>query len=237
MTEKIIKSKKVIENQWISLSSEFSNPNISAFFSNKNFSNTKNNSRSEFANLTGFKGSLIIPKQIHSNKLFFAKTKGIINDCDGAFSDAENLICSIQVADCMPIFFANKFNNVFGLIHAGWRGLVNNIILESKKLIINNNYCPSDFEILIGPSIQKCCFEVQSDVVKKFGKKFVSKKNNGGFLVDLQSNAQSELQNCGFKKNNIHIIPECTFCNPDKYLSYRKNKVYKGRMYGLIGVI
>jgi len=223
--------------RWITLSSKFSNPNISAFFSNKNFSKLKNNKRSNFANLTGLKGKLIIPNQIHSNRLCFTHSEGEIDNCDGTFSNDKNLICSIQVADCMPIYFANKFLNVFGIIHVGWRGLINNIILNAKDIIIKNNYSLKDFEVIVGPSIQKCCFEVKSDVVDKFNKKFVMKKNNGGFLVDLQGNALSELHNFGFKKQNITIETECTFCNSDYFLSYRRNKRNSGRMYGLIGII
>lgn len=238
MMVKIIRSKKQMNNnQFISFSSQFSNPNISAFFSNKNFSKLKNNTRNNFANLTGLNGKLIIPKQTHSNILYFAQNGGKIDNCDGVFSSDKNLICSIQVADCMPIYFANKFLNVYGIIHAGWRGLVNNIILNARDLIIKNNYILEDFEIIIGPSIQKCCFEVKSDIINKFNKKFVIKKNNGGFLIDLQGNAFSELHNFGFKKQNIIIENECTFCNSDYYLSYRRNKRNNGRMYGLIGVM
>jgi len=222
--------------KWISFSSKFSNPNIYAYFSKKHFLKLKNNSRNDFANLVGLKGKLIIPKQIHSNKLFFSQFEGDKNNCDGTFTDNKNLICSIQVADCMPIYFANKFLNVYGIIHVGWRGLVNNIILNSRDLIIKNNYSIEDFEIIIGPSIQRCCFEVQLDIIDKFNKKFVVKKSNGGFFVDLQSNALSELHNLGFKKQNIIIENECTFCNSDYYFSFRRNKNHNGRMYGLIGV-
>ena len=238
MMVKIIESeKKMNDAQWITFSSKFSNPNISAFFSNKNFSKLKNNTRRKFANLTGLKGRLIIPDQIHSNKLYFARNGGVIDNCDGIFSNDKNLICSIKVADCMPIYFANKFLDVYGIIHVGWRGLVNDIILNAKDLIVKNNYSLKDFEIIIGPSIQKCCFEVKSDVIDKFNKKFIIKKNDGGFLVDLQGNALTELHNFGFKKQNITIETECTFCNSDYYLSYRRNRGNSGRMYGLIGII
>ena len=206
--------------KWHSFSSIFSNPKIFAFFSNRYFSKLKNNTRNNFVNLTGLKGKVIVPNQNHSNKIYFVQKSGDVNNCDGVFSNDEDLICSIQVADCMPIFFANKFLNVYGIIHVGWRGLVNNIISNTKDLLIRNNYNLEDFEIIIGPSIQKCCFEVQSDIIQKFNKKFV-KKSNGGFLVDLQQNALSDLNSLDLRKN-ITLVPECTFCNSEYYFSYRK---------------
>ena len=66
--------------KWISFSSKFSNPNIYAYFSKKNFLKLKNNSRNDFANLVGLKGKLITPKQIHSNKLCFSQFEGDENN-------------------------------------------------------------------------------------------------------------------------------------------------------------
>ena len=52
----------------------------------------------------------------------------------------------------------------------------------------------TNFDIFIGPSIQKCCFEVSDDVVNRFPSKYVKKKKvTGKFMVDLQKIAFEEL--------------------------------------------
>ena len=38
-------------------------------------------------------------------------------------TDNHENVCSIKVADCMPIFFGHCTIPVFGVIHVGWRGL------------------------------------------------------------------------------------------------------------------
>ena len=229
--------KKMNKFEGLSFSSKFTNPNIHASFSNKFLKMSLNDKRESFAILSNFVNkSLIIPIQTHSSRVVFSDESGSINNCDGSFSTKENLICSIQVADCMPIYFAHKIKNVFGLIHVGWRGLVNQIIMNTGELLLMNKYKLEEFDVLIGPSIQSCCFEVQSDVVVQFDEKFVEKKINKSFKVNLQENAKSDLCVSGFSEKNIEVLPICTFCNSDTYFSYRKDKKISGRMFGLIGV-
>ena len=158
--------QKMNKFEGLSFSSKFTNPNISASFSNKFLKSSLNDKRESFALQSSFVNrSLIIPVQTHSKRVVFSNESGEIKNCDGSFSTNENLVCTIQVADCLPIYFAHKFKNVFGLIHAGWRGLVDQIIMSTGQLLLSNKYKLEEFEVLIGPSIQSCCFEVQSDVV------------------------------------------------------------------------
>ena len=223
--------------QWMSFSSQIKNPNISALISFRSFNDQNKKDSELLASQYGFiDKKLIIPKQIHSSKVFFTNKKGIISNCDGTFSSEKKLICSIEVADCMPIYFAHKFEIVYGLIHAGWRGLVNNIILLSGELLVSNNYRLKDFDVIIGPSIQNCCFEVKKDVIDQFDEKFIQKKITGGYAVDLQAYATNHLLKSGFSQQNITRIKDCTYCMSDFYFSYRRNNENKNRMIGLIGM-
>ena len=49
----------------------------------------------------------------------------------------------------MPIYFAHCSKNVYGLVHAGWRGLVYGILESTSQLILENGYKLHDFEILL----------------------------------------------------------------------------------------
>ena len=139
---------------WVDLSYHFSIQNIKAVFSYKSFSTDGIERRKSIANANGFNPeSLIIPKQTHSTNVLFQSEAGRILDTDGVFSSDPNLVCSVQVADCMPVYFVHETKSVFGLVHAGWRGLVNGILFQSAKLIKENGFSNSEFEILFGPSI------------------------------------------------------------------------------------
>jgi len=227
-----------INQDCLDLSHHFSNPNIISIFSYKSFLANGIEGRKNLAHQTGFNpNSLLNPKQTHSTNVVLWEKPGSVMDTDGIFTSNPKLVCSIQVADCMPVYFAHKNKPFFGLVHAGWRGLVHGILLQSAKCIKENEKALSDFDVLIGPSIQNCCFEVSDDVIDQFDSRFVEKKEDGKYRIDLQKMALSQLVKSGFQSEKITILNECTFCNEDKYHSYRRNGNKARRMIGLLGYI
>lgn len=226
----------MIHKDWVDFSHHFSNGNIKAIFSYKSFNADGLEGRKDLAHQTGFNSDyLIIPKQTHSTNILFPIESGRVLDTDGVFSSDPNLVCSIQVADCMPVYFVHQLDSVFGLVHAGWRGLVNGILLQSAKQIEEKGNSLSNFDILIGPSIQKCCFEVGDDVINQFDPNFIEKKWTGKFQIDLQKLALHQLVQNGFKREKITTLTDCTYCDAEKYHSYRRNGKKAGRMIGLLG--
>ena len=222
---------------WMKMQPQFTNSDIKAVFSYRSFPTNGEHGRRAFAKNVGFDSrNLIVPTQTHSTNVNFFSSAGSIQNYDGVFTKKESKVCSIQVADCMPIYFAHSSEKVFGLVHAGWRGLVNGILDRSAILIKEEGYHLSDFEIIIGPSIQNCCFEVGDDIINKFKIQFVTPiHNTGKYRVDLQMHALNDMQNIGFEKNNISISTDCTYCETEKYHSYRRDGENSGRMIGLIG--
>ena len=229
-------SKVLNEEEWM-VQPQFTNTNLRAAFSLKSIPVTGFEGRRSFAKKAGFDpNGLVIPNQTHSTNVSFAKSVNSIENCDGVFTDEKDIVCSIQVADCMPIYFAHCSKNVFGLVHAGWRGLVYGILESTSQLISENGYKLHDFEIFIGPSIQKCCFEIRDDIVGKFNVGCVTPaQENGKYNVDLQYQACKEMIQMGYRKKQIKVSTECTYCSQEKYHSFRRDGKDSGRMIGLIG--
>ena len=216
---------------------EFYNHKIKASFSLKNFSSSNKDERSLFAKKNGYNfKNLIIPDQEHSINVSFCHDSGTISNCDGVFTNNIQNTCSIQVADCMPIFFCHRRLPIFGAVHAGWRGLVNGILDVTSNLLLKRGYNLHDFEVIIGPSIQECCFEVKNDISSKFNKNFIKFFPNNIMKIDLQGHAIHNLINNGFDKEKIIKMKECTFCEEDRFHSYRRDGSSSGRMFGIIGI-
>ena len=82
----------------------------------------------------------------------------------------------------------------------------------------------------MGPSIQKCCYEVSDELVKivktSFGGQFCIGNN-----IDLQGINKMLLEKMGVK--NIKISSICTKCSNEPYFSFRKNPK-TGRFAGII---
>ena len=204
------------------------------FFSKKFFIQNDIN-KLDLSSFTEFDEKLfLIPNQTHSKNIVFSNEPGYINNCDGVFTSNPKVACSIKVADCMPVFFAHESISFYGVVHAGWKGLTKGILKATSILIIENNIKPKEIDIYIGPSIQKCCFEVSKDIIDKFPPWSVKPKRSGKFKVNLQKIAFEELRLNGFNKNRIKINRDCSFCKKNNYFSYRRDGEKTGRMIGVI---
>ena len=147
------------------------------------------------------------------------------------------MVCSIKVADCLPIYFINNFSKTIGLVHAGWRGLSLGIIKRYIDKVRIKNESAADNYVLIGPSIKNCCFRIQRDVIDHFDSKFYSKISDKHYQVDLQGWAVNQIMNLDIEKDKIFVSDKCTYCSKRLYDSFRRDGDAAGRMYALLGWI
>jgi hypothetical protein len=175
--------------------------------------------------------SVIRMNQTHSNQsIFLNQFSKQYEYSDGIFSSNNQLILEVSVADCMPIFFADKNKNFFGVVHAGWKGLAEGIIENSIELLINEGFGLDSVKVLIGPSIRQDNFEVKNDVADLFDDRFSTLKD-GKIFLSLQKIAMSKLS--AYNIHDVMDVEECTYNTPT-YYSYRRNKTekrMKGRIY------
>ncbi|HEY4695866.1 MAG TPA: peptidoglycan editing factor PgeF [Candidatus Hydromicrobium sp.] len=181
-------------------------------------------------------------KQVHGNNILNIN-KNINLDSDNILREADCLITNLKDipimvmgADCNLILMADISKKVVAAIHAGWKGtlqeLVTKVILYMKKGFGSKN---KDIFVAFGPSIRKCCYKIDNQVLKKFTDKFgygnfFIKKNNDIFL-DLININYMQLKKSGISEENISDCGECTYCDQD-FFSYRRNKV-TGRQAGI----
>ena len=53
---------------------------------------------------------LVSINQVHSSKIISVKRAGHYESSDGIINVGGNLVCSIKVADCLPIYFINRIS-------------------------------------------------------------------------------------------------------------------------------
>jgi YfiH family protein len=176
---------------------------------------------------------LISMNQTHGNNVQIVTSTSlrIIDDCDGLITNEKNLPLMVMVADCIPILLHDEKKGVIAALHAGRNSTFLKIVeVAINKMIENFDVNPSDIKAIMGPSIQKCCYEVSTElaqiVEKSFGAQFVVNRN-----IDLQGINKLILEQNGVQ--NIEISKICTKCSNKNYFSFRKdNKT--GRFCGLI---
>jgi len=227
----------MLKNTWSDYSSYFPNKHIAAGITNQYFPFSSANDRVEFAKILRLDHRIIvIPKQIHSSNISICTKAGKVIDSDGILTNNRDLILSIQVADCIPIYLYDDQNQNIGLVHAGWRGVNAGIIenISEKMKILDSKL--TDIKVVLGPSIRQCCFEVGPEVGNLFDAKFQKVGKNNRIYLDLQDTVIHKLVNIGIQLTNIIDIEECTCCS-DQYHSYRKDGIEAGRMIAMIGFL
>ena len=176
------------------------------------------------------KKAIVSMSQIHSTNIELVNNKKLVySNVDGIFSSNKNYALQVKTADCLPIFFIHEHENIFGVIHAGWKGLKNGIISNSIKLISNHIHDLNEISAFIGPSISQKNYEVENKFIDYFGNEFIENVDNK-FFCNLKGVASTQLQKLGIK--NVIDCNQCTYEN-EKYHSYRRNKTSQ-RMIGLI---
>ena len=81
-------------------------------------------------------------------------------------------------------------------------------------------------------------YDVKNAISKETGDgDYYIKKDNGKYCVDLASANIYQSISMGVPRENIWISDDCTYCNPDKYYSYRYEKAYNGSQGGFIGIL
>ncbi len=220
---------------WIDYSEYFSSLDVKAGFSLPGISNSTSDARKLLCESLGVNADcLAYPEQIHSKIVENCIRPGLHKQVDGLISNEHQCVLSIKVADCIPIFLVEKQTGIIGLIHAGWRGIVQGIAQAGIEMIIKQGGDPASLFVLMGPSIRKCCFEVSQDVASKFPQKFVITNSNGNITVDLHKALEAQLISKGVNPVNIIDTQKCTCCSHEMF-SYRRQGERSGRMIAIIG--
>lgn len=170
----------------------------------------------------------------------FYDTGKVFYDTDGLITDIEGIALITRFADCTPIILFDPVKRVQANIHSGWKGTLLRIGANGIDKMIKEYGCnPEEIIAIIGPTIGKDHFEVESDVMTLFAKEFdfsreiIRQKNDVKFLIDLQTTNKRMLLGKGIREENLTIIDLSTFGNEDLLHSYRRDK----SCFGLMGAI
>lgn len=121
---------------------------------------------------------------------------------------------AIKTADCLPVVVEGTKGFVF--LHAGWKGLANNIFDRPEIEQINPE------NVFIGPSIQSCCFEVSEEFKNNFPESPHFFYEDEKLYFNLQAEAKRKLE-LKFPYLKINISSLCTCCTLSLN-SYRRDK-------------
>lgn len=182
---------------------------------------------------------LVFPRQTHTCCVVSLSEipEKEIKETDALVSKQAGICLCVQTADCVPILLFDPKEKVIAAIHAGWRGTVQKISVETvEKMKTNCGTSGQNLLALIGPSIGPGVYEVGDEVIREVQKnipnaeKTLHKNKAGNFHFNLWEANRQLLLHSGLAPENIEISEECSFTKNEKYYSARRDGVQTGRM-------
>lgn len=178
-------------------------------------------------------------QQTHSDKLVASSSQ--ILQADAHWTASKKVGLLIATADCIPILILNESTKTIAAVHAGWKGICNQITYKTLLALSTKDSTAQDFCIWVGPHISKSSFEVKQDVLDRLLKSSFEKDrkihheiNDQKILVDLKSILLSQVKNAiGSDFKSFELIKDTmtTSC----LNSYRRDSKSSGRNLSFIG--
>ncbi len=204
------------------------NPNRNTVFEKMRWLSLRSLSLVEGSKLPQEKRKLVPVQLDHTHIVYDVHNASDTKDKigDGIITTNRDLVPTVTVADCMPLYLYDPVTGVFGIVHSGWKGT--GIIVDAMQLAVRNYGARiSDFCVVLGPHIRDCCYIVNKERADWFFQNFtpdcvrplepgveVSWKAGGGHLyrLSLEKANLAAIKKAGVPDENIWIHPACTCC-------------------------
>lgn len=177
-------------------------------------------------------------RQVHGTEVWEAADG--LRDGDGLWTTRRGYRIGVRTADCVPVLLAGRIHDHapwVAALHAGWRSAVGGlgsgdtpgILRVCVELFRQRGGQPGNLAWALGPSIQKCHFEVGEEVIAAAAKDpawedgLRSPGTRGKPHLDLQGFLRAQAHHLGLDPAKDGSIDRCTYCEPELLWSYRRD--------------
>lgn len=190
----------------------------------------------------------MLAQRIGCTQLFFAHqvhgVTGVQVPSEPAFSPFAvegDFICTsvptygigVLTADCVPFVIHDPINRALSVVHAGWRGTMDNIAAHALRFM-HQQYGtePASVRVFFGPCVGVCCYAVDDPVLGAMQPGTAGRcvqTRDGNTYLDLVAYNQWVLEQAGVRTSQCNVDHHvCTICMPS-YNSYRRQGRQSGR--------
>jgi len=178
------------------------------------------------------------PVQISRAGIEMVNEPGKYPATDALITETPGVYLSILTADCSPVMIWSNEKPVIAAVHSGWQGSELNILGQTLQMVMDSfQVSPASLSIVIGPGLSQEHFEVGPEFEQKFQGVYLQKNsqnrhsnfNNNQFLLDTAVST-------GVLKEQIEILPYCSFRDEHLFYSHRRDRGVTGRMMSVIGI-
>jgi hypothetical protein len=179
---------------------------------------------------------LLFLKQVHADLIISDSEWHAGVEADGLLLESPGVVAVVQTADCLPLFFFSARRRRGGVVHIGWRGLLQGI---EARLVERLGDELADFSFYMGPAIESACYEVGEELPELFAKRPYAKGifkliPGGRYAMDLRAGVQRSLTGLGVAPSRIRDSGLCTYCSGGRFPSYRRDGKTGRRIFNFL---
>jgi polyphenol oxidase len=185
-------------------------------------------------------------------------------EADGLYSDRPHEAVWVCSADCTPVLIADVQTGQVAAVHAGWRGTAARIVPVAIAKLQANGSQLKDLRVAMGPAIAGEVYQVTTAVAAQVGQSILNPENIefqddgqkhehivqtliqhptppifadekvGHARLDVRQVNAIQLQQLGLNKEQIAIAPHCTYQDPERFFSYRRDNRRQVQWSGIV---
>lgn len=198
-------------------------------------------------------GSLVTAHQVHGNAVGVvprekagtgsAPGSGLFGKYDGLVTNEANVAVMMTHADCLAVILCDPQTRSVGVVHAGWRGTVNDVSGATVRTMIESfGSGPEEILAFIGPGICVECYAVGDEVADAWtgagpaNAAGALRRTPEGWHFDLAEANRLQLRESGMRDDAIEQSRICTRCSGATWFSHRGQGPRTGRFASIIAV-
>ena len=181
-------------------------------------------------------GAAVHARQVHGNNAGWHDRPQLglmlVEDLDGHATSSPDLLLTVSVADCVPIFLVSSRPRAVCLLHGGWRGVAAGIV-EAGIGLLNQRAgaVVAGLQLHAGPAICRECYEVGPEVAAALQLPGVGPDR---WRLDLRAAIAQRGVIAGIPPARITISTHCTRCGVAGFWSHRGG--CRERQLGVAGI-
>lgn len=172
--------------------------------------------------------------QVHGNSVLRVRINEPFENgrqADALISDDPHRCISIRAADCAAVLMASEGGQMIAAVHAGWRGVVADVVGAAARAMIDAGYPPVAGAVF--PCISTENFEVGMEVVEAFQEldlpaHRIPETDKG--RASVAESCAIQMVRSGVPRSSIELSGECTFDRESDFFSHRRDGLRTGRM-------
>lgn len=169
-------------------------------------------------------------RQAHGATVVDAAQVAAPVEADASYAVEPNVLCVVSVADCLPVFLADRQGRAVAVAHAGWRGLAAGVLqATAHALRARLGEADARVQAWVGPGIGPAHFEVGADVLDAMERTLARAREafapvaGGKFRADLPALARQALAQVGVTDVGGGTL--CTYSEPSRFYSFRRDRI------------